>query len=324
MDTALHLLGLVVGVVLIVWGAETFAKHLAVASAKLGVTVFALGILLAGAEPEELVTSVTASLRDSPAIALGNVVGTNIAICLVALGVGACVAALPFGRSVRRYAVLGLPLGAIAAWVAWDGSVGRAEGLLLVVLYLAYVATIWTVERRPPTLGETAELEEVLEELAEEDCPVTGWERIGRELVLVVAGIAAMAVGAVAIVEAVRAITSVESSQTTLALTIVGFATAFELVVLAFTSARHGVSEAVVAGVVGSFAYNVTMTLGAGALVRPLRITDAAQLHGPWFLMLGSLALVIALGWRSGVISRRAGVLLLAAYPVAVVLLVRA
>lgn len=322
MDAALHLLGLVVGVALIVWGAETFAKHLAVASARLGVTVFALGILLAGAEPEELVTSVTASLRHSPAIALGNVVGTNIAICLVAVGVGACVAALPFGGSVRRYAVLGLPLGAIAAWIAWDGAVGRLEGALLVALYLAYVATIWAIERRPPSLGETSELEEAIEEVGNEVGPGTG--RIGRELLLVLAGVAAMAVGAVAIVEGVRGITSVEASQTTLALTIVGFATAFELVVLAFTSARHGVTEAVVAGVIGSFAYNVTMTLGAGALARPLLISDATQLHGPWFLMLGSLALVIALGWRRGALSRRSGFLLLAAYPVAVALLVRA
>jgi cation:H+ antiporter len=322
MDAALHLGGLVVGVALIVWGAETFAKHLSVASARLGVTVFALGILLAGAEPEELVTSVTAALRHSPAIALGNVVGTNIAICLVALGVGACVAALPFGRSVRRYAVLGLPLGAIAAWIAWDGAVTRLEGAVLVVLYLAYVATIWVIERRPPSLGETAELEEAIEEVEEE--PGTGRGRVGRELLLVLAGVAAMAIGAVAIVEGIRGLTSVESSQTTLALTIVGFATAFELVVLAFTSARHGVTEAVVAGVIGSFAYNVTMTLGAGALARPLHIADAAQLHGPWFLMLGSLALVIGLGWRRGELSRRAGVLLLAAYPVAVVLLVRA
>ncbi|MFM7061426.1 MAG: sodium:calcium antiporter [Actinomycetes bacterium] len=320
MDAALHLLGLVVGVALIVWGAESFAKHLAVASARLGVTVFALGILLAGAEPEELVTSVTASLRHSPSIALGNVVGTNIAICLVAVGVGACVAALPFGRSVRRYAVLGLPLGAIAAWIAWDGSVGRLEGALLVAFYLAYVATIWAIERRPPTLGETAELAEAIEEVGDD----TGTRRIGRELLLVLAGVAAMAVGAVAIVEGVRGLTSVEASQTTLALTIVGFATAFELVVLAFTSARHGVTEAVVAGVVGSFAYNVTMTLGAGALARPLRIVDATQLHGPWLLMLASLGLVIALGWQRGAITRRAGTLLLGAYPVAVVLLIRA
>ena len=51
-----------VGVVAIVWGAETFAEHLSLASAALGVSTFALAVLLAGAEPEELATSVTASL----------------------------------------------------------------------------------------------------------------------------------------------------------------------------------------------------------------------------------------------------------------------
>ena len=65
------------GVALIVWGAETFAEHLAVASARLGVSAFALAILLAGAEPEELATAVTASLRDAPAIALGDVIGAT-------------------------------------------------------------------------------------------------------------------------------------------------------------------------------------------------------------------------------------------------------
>ena len=321
MDTLAHLLGLLVGVVLIVWGAETFARHLAVAATRLGVTVFALGILLAGAEPEELVTSVTASLRQSPAIALGNVAGTNIAICLVAIGVGAWVAPLPFGRSVRRYGLLGLPLGAFAAWCAWDGIVTRGEGLVLVGAYLAFVGLIWAVERRPPTLGETGELAEALEDTLTE--PEGARRPVGRELLLVLAGVGAMAIGAVAIVEGVRGITTAEAGETTLALTIVGFATAFELVVLAFTSARHGVTEAVVAGVIGSFAYNVTMTLGAGALVRELRVVDATQLHGPWILMVLALALVLALAWRSERLRRPAGALLLGLYPVVLVLLVR-
>jgi cation:H+ antiporter len=313
---ALHLIGIVVGVALVVWGAESFAKHLAVASTRLGVSIFALAILLAGAEPEELVTSVTASLRHSPGIALGDVIGANIAICLVALGVGAIVAPLPFGGSVRRYALFGVPLGGVAAWMAWDGEVTRIDGLLLVALYVVYVGAIWIIERRPPALGETSELAEALE------APNPKGRRVSRELGFVFLGVAAMAAGAVLLVEGVRGLTDVESTQTTLALTVVGFATAFELEVLAVSSARHGVTEAVVAGVIGSFAYNVTMTLGAGALARPLRITDAAQLHAPWIVMLASLVLVIILGTRRGYLSKQSGVLLLAAYPIAVVVLV--
>ncbi len=109
MVLALWLVIFVVGVAVIIWGAEAFAEHLGAASVQLGVSSFALALLLAGAEPEELATAVAASLRGSPGIALGDVVGANVAICLVALGVGAWIAPLPFRAGVMRYALLGLP-----------------------------------------------------------------------------------------------------------------------------------------------------------------------------------------------------------------------
>ena len=299
------------GIGLIVWGAEAFAEHLGAASVRLGVSSFALALLLAGAEPEELATVVVASLRGSPGIALGDVIGANVAICLVALGVGAVIAPLPFRASVMRYATLGLPLGAIAAWMAWDGVVTRLQGAVLVGLYIIYVAAIWMIERRPPALGEVHELEE-----AEHAAATAGAQRrVGRELLLVLAGVAAMAAGASLLVEAVQRITHVESAQTALGLTLVGFATAFELVVLAWSAARRGASEAVVAGVIGSFAYNVTMTLGAGALARPLTIVDAQSLHLPWLAMLAALTLVILLAAPKGQLGRMTGVVLLLAYP---------
>ncbi|MBA2386273.1 MAG: sodium:calcium antiporter [Acidimicrobiia bacterium] len=259
------------GVAVIVWGAETFAEHLASAAARLGVTSFALALLLAGAEPEELATAVAATLRDSPGIAFGDVIGANAAICLVALGVGAVVAPLPFGPRGRRYALFGLPVGAVAVASMWDGRVGRTEGAILVGLYIAYVAAIWIAERRPPALGETAELEEAHEPS----------RRVGRELLLVLAGLAAMVAGASLLVEGVRGLAKGDDTQARLSLTVVGFATAFELVVLAWSATRRGISDAVVAAVVGSFAYNATMTLGAAALVRPLRIADAGPIRLP-------------------------------------------
>ena len=99
------------GVGAIVWGAEAFARHLGDAAVALGVSSFALALLLAGAEPEELATGVASSLRHAPAIAFGDVVGANVTMCFVALGVGALVAPLPFGPRVRLYGLLGLPVG---------------------------------------------------------------------------------------------------------------------------------------------------------------------------------------------------------------------
>lgn len=311
MDVALELAVVIVGVGLIVWGAEAFAEHLAVASVRLGVSAFALAVLLAGAEPEELATTVTASLRHAPGIAFGDVIGANIAICLVALGIGAVLTPLPFSDSVLRYAGLGVPLAALAAVVAWGGRVSRVQGLVLIALYAAYVAVIWITERRPPALGETAELDE-----ASAATGKAGAGRVGKELGMVLAGVVAMAGGAILVVDGVRRVSHVESTQTRLGFVLVGFATAFELVVLAVSAARRGMSEAVVAGVVGSFAYNVTMSLGAGAVARPLHIRDARLLHGPWLAMIAALLAVLLLALPRRRLSRPAGWLLLAAYPV--------
>lgn len=309
MGDAAWVVALVAGVAAIVWGAESFAEHLSAASVRLGVSAFALALLLAGAEPEELATAVVAAVRKAPAIALGDVVGANVAACLVALGVGALVAPLPFGRRVRRYALLGIPAGVAAVVFLWDGRVARVEGAVLVALYLAYVGAVWLFERAPPVLGEAEDLVAAREE---QDRGVRA--RVGRELVLVVAGVVAMAAGATLLVEAVRRIASVESTQTQLSLTLVGFVTAFELVVLAWSAARRGATEAVVAAVVGSVAYNATMTLGAAAVVHPLRVVDASPLHVPAVLMLGAWALVTVVGSLRGRLGRRDGIAFVALY----------
>ncbi|MCY7282834.1 MAG: sodium:calcium antiporter [Cyanobacteria bacterium CAN_BIN43] len=314
----LWILVILVSVVAIVWGAETFAEHLGAAAVRLRVSLFALSLLLAGAEPEELATAIAATLKDVPGIAFGDVIGANIAICLVALGVGALIAPLPFGKQVRRYALLSLPIGGIATAFVWDGKVDRLEGGLLVSLYILYVAIIWIVERHPPALGETEEIEEAQAKLAATESS-TSQSRVGKDLLLVLVGVIAMAVGATLLVEAVRQISNVESMQTKLGLTLVGFATAFELVVLAWSSARRGISESVVAGVVGSFAYNVTMTLGAAALIRPLQILDVTSLHTPILLMLASLVLVLILALPRGGLNRVAGGILVTTYPLVVI-----
>ena len=309
MHDALAVLGVLAGAGIIVVGAEAFAEHLGAASARLGISAFALALLLAGAEPEELATTVTASLRHVSAVSFGDVIGSNVAMCLVALPVGALVASggLPFGPRVRTYALLGLPLGALSVAVAWDGHVGRFGGAVLVAAYLAYVAAIWIRERRPPVLGEVGEAE-----LAGADADAPGST---SDLVWVLVGVGAMVGGALLLVEALRGLTDVETTQTDLSLTLIGFATAFELVVLAWSAARRGLTEAVVASVVGSCAYTATMSLGAAALARPLRVADAGRLHAPLVLMVAVFAAVVAIGWRAG-LRRGAGLVLLALYPV--------
>ncbi len=310
MSTVLWLAAMAAGTAVVVWGAEQFAEHLAAASQRLGVTAFALAVLLAGAEPEELATVVTASARGVDGVAFGDVIGANAAIVTVALGVGAWMVTIPFGLRVRRYAIGGLASGVLAAALMWDGEIGRREGIVLVASYVAFIAVIWFEERQPPAMGEASELDEEL--------PEGG--RVGVDLVWVVVGLAALTAGSIVLVEGVRQITNVEQTQTRLGLTVVGFATAFELMVLAWSASRHGITEAVVAGVVGSYAYNMTMSLGVGAIVAPVSIHDSGLIHAPLIVMLALMAIGIVLAVRHDQLDRRDAVLLFAGYPIFVVI----
>ncbi len=313
------LLVLIVGVALVVWGAENFAENLGRAATRLGVGAFALALLLAGAEPEELATVIVASLRGAPGIAFGDIIGANVAACLVAIPVGAIMVSLPFTKRVFLYAVAAVPVSLLSVALAWDGALSRVEGAVLVALYVGYLGVIWLRERRPPVLGEVGELAE-----AEEEIRAEAWERLpiavrrgraGRELAIVFAGLAAMVVGSVLLVEAVRQITNVEETQTRLGLTLVGFATSFELVMLVWSAARRRATDVALAGVVGSFGYNMTMSLGAGALVTPLAVVDASTLRTPAIIMLATLGTVIAIiALPTRRLERTAGVASLCAY----------
>ena len=308
LGTVLSVLGwstvMVVGMGAIVWGAELFAEHLAAASSRLGVSAFALALLLAGAEPEELATVATASARGVDGVAFGDVIGANAAVATLALAAGVCVTTMPFGQRVRRYGLGGLAAAVIAGIIAWDGTVTRSEGAILVAGYIAFIATIWIAERQPPSLGETSELNEER----------TGDGRVGRDLVLVITGLAALTSGSVVLVEGVRRLSGVEATQTKLGLTVVGFATAFELVVLAWSASRRGITDAVVAGVVGSYAYNLTMSLGAGALIAPIAVTEATNIRAPYIAMALLLALVLALSTRDQTLRRSHAPILLLGY----------
>jgi cation:H+ antiporter len=135
-------------------GAELFVEHAASAGKRLGVTGLAVGLLLAGAEPEELITAVKGNGR----IAAGDAIGANVTMLTVVLGLAALMRPLPVGGRVRRYLIGAAVLGGIAAVFLRDG-VGRGEGLVLVLLHTVALGTVWVLERKLPTIGGLAELE---------------------------------------------------------------------------------------------------------------------------------------------------------------------
>src|SRR5215472_13111366 len=137
--------------------AELFTENAEHAARRLGMTVIGAAFLLAGAEPEEMITAVISSGRHRPGLAAGDAIGANLTMLTLVLGLAALARPLPFGGRVRRYALWSALAGGLCAAAVAGGRVQRWQGALLVAAYLAGVALLWWRERRPPPIGELAE-----------------------------------------------------------------------------------------------------------------------------------------------------------------------
>jgi cation:H+ antiporter len=289
-------------------GANLFAGHAAAAGRRLGVTPLAVGLILAGAEPEELFTVVTASLRGRPGLAVGDAIGANLTMLTVVLGLAALLQPLPLSGRVRGYAVGASVAGTAAAAMLADGVVSRGEGGVLLLVYATLVTVVWRRERQPPAIGEAAEA------LEDDGDPAGPRKPRLSSLFLAVAGIAAMTLGgSLAVDGAERLVASLSATDTAVGLTFLALATTAELLALVWAAARRDVRELAVAAVVGSAAYNATASLGAGAVVRPLAAAGGAVAA----VVAAALPVgVLLLGGTRQRLTRPAGAFLVAAYAV--------
>jgi cation:H+ antiporter len=302
--------------VLLVVGAELFVENAAGAARRLGVTVVAVGVLLAGAEPEELLTAVLAALRDRPGLAVGDAVGANVTMLTACLGLAAVVRPLRLAHRVRTYAVLSAVAGLLALAVLWSGEVTRLEGALLVLAYAGLVALVWWREKEPPALGELAELDDSDDADDADDDPARS---PAVALLLSLLGIGLMLGGGdLAVRGATDVVETLGRTDTAVGLTVLALATTAELFALVLAAMRHDVPEVAVAGVVGSAAYNATATLGAAALARPLAVEDGTL--GAAALAAALPLVVVGLAGRGGRLGRPAGALLLTGYAAYLVL----
>ena len=302
---------LVVAAALLVGGAELFVENLAGAAARLRLSVVAVAVLLAGAEPEEALTSALASADGRPALAVGDALGANITVLTLALGLAAVVAPVPVGRRVRRYAVMSSVAGVLALLVLADGHASRAEGVGLLAAYAVLVGVVWWREHEPPAIGELAELDGDGDE--DEESGELGGSP-GVALAKALGGLVLMTGGGVAaVVGAERVVAGSGLGDSAVGLTLLALATSAEMLALVAAARRHAVAEIAVAGAVGAATYNATVTLGIAPLVRPLSVHGFV---GPAVLA-AVLPLFVVLLARGGRLTRPGGVVLLVVYAVA-------
>jgi cation:H+ antiporter len=257
---------LVVGLVALVGGAEVLVRGASSLAVRTGLSPVVVGLTVVafGTSTPELAVSLGAARRDQAGIALGNVVGSNIANVLLVLGVSALVGgSLIVAQKIVRIDVpLMIAASLVVLLLAADGRLGRPEGGLLLAGIVVY--TVWTV--RAARRSDEAEVDAEYD--AEFGAPTQGpwWVDTLR----VLGGVALLVVGAGWLVDGASDIArSFGVSDLVIGLTIVAIGTSAPELATSVVAALRGERDIAVGNVVGSNLFNLLMVLGATAVLAP-------------------------------------------------------
>jgi cation:H+ antiporter len=254
-------------------------------------------------------TSISAALRGSDGVAVGNVVGSNISNILLIAALAAIakpIAVTPAALIRDGSTMIGASI-VLVVYALWFPVVERWAGGALVLLLALYILTTWRIEAG--THKPSAELHRA-ESHAYDPAP----PGMLASLVFAIGGIALLILGADFLVKgAVTLARSAGLSETIIGLTIVAVGTSLPELVATLAAAARGRSEVAFGNVVGSNIYNVLGVLGLTALVRPLAVpADLSMVD--WAVFVGSALLLVFHAWRGANITRREGGVLLTAY----------
>jgi cation:H+ antiporter len=300
---------LLIGTVLLIMGADWFLDGAGDLARALGVSALVLGVLLAGLEPEEMLTAAIASARGVPTLAVGNVIGTNVTIVTAALGLSALIFPMVIDRSVRRQALIATLVSVLPVVLLFQGIVTQLEGILLLVVFVGYTIFLFRIDRE--AIKRMAEVDDDDDDDDQEQPARLRFR--WKPVVLTFGGLAAMAAGVPAIVEgAIRLAQIVGLSQGAVGGTIVSLGTGAEMIALGVSAAHKKRSDILVGGILGSFAYNLLVTLGLAATIHAIPV-DSRGTFIALLIMVSVHLVLLALVWH-GKISRVMGGLLVAIY----------
>ncbi|MBJ3762809.1 calcium/sodium antiporter [Maribius pontilimi] len=300
-------LALGIGLVFLVAGGELLVRGAVALAARFGVSPLLIGLTVVGfgTSTPELVTSIQAALAGSPGIAVGNVVGSNIANILLILGVSAVLLPVIVSPAAFRRDGLALIAATIAVVILSQlGTLSRPVGLALIGGLIAYITLAYLGER---TRTETAA---PLPNMGDEPAQ----PGVLLSIVLAVGGIALTVWGASLLVGAAVALAERWGvSDAIIGLTIVAVGTSLPELVTSIMAALRRQGDLAFGNVVGSNIYNLLGILGTTALVKPIAMPDSIAAFDVWVM----LAVTVALGWVAVTgwkITRGEGALLLAGY----------
>ncbi|WP_109316944.1 calcium/sodium antiporter [Pseudovibrio ascidiaceicola] len=304
------ILQLIGGLVLLLVGGEALVRGSVAVATRLGVSKLFIGLTLVGfgTSMPELVASLQGALAGYPGVAIGNIVGSNIANVLLILGITAVILPIAVNREAfqRDGAVLVLS-SLILLGVILTGYLSRPAGFILIALLLSYTLFSYWSERKA---GKAAA--QIYE--AEADQASYPNLSIWWGLAIFAVGVVGIVIGASLLVSSsVEIAHHFGVSDAVIGLTLVAIGTSLPELVTSAIAAVRGRAEVAFGNIVGSNIFNIFGIGGVTALVVPIPVPSEIAQVDIW-VMVGTvvlMAIACITGWR---VSRREGVFFLCCY----------
>ena len=301
----LAIIGVIIGFVLLVKGADFFVEGSGSVAKKFNIPVFIIGmtIVAMGTSAPECAVSISASLRGINGMAISNVIGSNIFNLLVVCGVCALFQPLVIKKeTLKKEFPFSVLVAVIIGVMGLAGMmVGHMDGIILVVIFALFLYWMVRSANNSMQAGEDVEAEEI------KDLPI--W----KCLVFIGGGLVAIVIGGQMVVNCSETIArGFGLSETLIGLTICSIGTSLPELVTSVVAARKNQAGMALGNVIGSNIFNILLVGGLASAISPIAV-NMNNLIDIVILVAVSLYIMI-LVWRKQLLTRAGGVSMLAIY----------
>lgn len=304
----LDVLMIIAGLILLFLGGEGLIKGAVSIARNFGLSKLLVSAVLVGfgTSMPEMTVSVSAALEGAPDIAVGNVIGSNIANILLIVGLAAVIYPISMsGNAVKRDSLVMIAASLVLCLLALNGLINLAVGILMFIALLGYV--YWSYR-----LGKTADLEtsEHIKQDIEGDVllsPLKAGIFTFFGLILLIFGAYLLVQGAISIAQ------SFGISEAVIGLTIVAVGTSLPELATTLVAAIRRHSDVIIGNILGSNIFNILAILGVTAMISPTPIGEQMAKYDVW-IMLGVAVFLSVYLLRGLTIGRVSGMLMLLAY----------
>ena len=291
---------IVLGMTMVLYGADRLTEGASALARRMNVPEIIIGltIVAAGTSAPELFVSMVSALKGTPDLAVGNVVGSNTMNCMLIVGCAAMVAPMTISRStVKKDIPFSVGASVLLMLLAFNGFLGRLDGLLLLAGFVAFMA--YTLSQARNGQAEA----------------VSGSHQLRPvfSVLYVLGGLAMLVVGSNLFVDSASSVAyALGISEGVVGLTIVAGGTSLPELATSVVAARKGQSAIAIGNVIGSNVFNILLILGLTATIRPLEIEGITTID--MAVMLLSVVLVWLFSRTRYTVDRWEGAVLVGGY----------